>query len=188
MSGRHENNSASLCLHYQNIRHSASVRSLIMDYMFHGDPNVLIIHLKHCPVQHDDLVEHLLYDLGGMELYCQQMSRTVHALKLLLQFGAKWNGRALFQENRTPYHIISHCHGDHHELLSAMITSSEVNLLNVKDSMEFTAVMHAVHAGNIQCLQCLITHKADFNVECDRWDSIATTPLIAICKFSAPIR
>ena len=179
MSRRYENNSASLCLHYQNIRHSASVRSLIMDYMFHGDPNALIVHLKHCPVQHDDLVEHLLYDLGGMQVYCQQMLRTVNALKLLLQFGTKWNGRALFQENRTPYHIISRCHGDHHELLSAMITSSGVNLLNVKDSMEFTAVMHAVHAGNSKCLQCLLTHKADFNVECDRWDSIATTPLIA---------
>ena len=178
MSGRYENNSTSLCLPHLNNRHSASVRSLFMDYMVHGDPNALIVHLNGCLVQHDDLVEHLLHNLSCTQVYGQQLLRTVNALKLLLQFGAKWNGRVLFQENRTPYHIISRCHGDHHELLDAMITSSEVNLLNVKDSMEFTAVMHAVHAGNIKCLQCLITHQADLDMGCDRWHSFYSTPLI----------
>ena len=186
MSGRYENSSASICPPHQNIGHSASMRNLYVNFMFHGDPNALIVHLKQCPVQHDDLVEHLLYDLGYMQVYCQQMLRTVNALKLLLQFGAKWNGRALFQENRTPYHIISHCHGDHHELLSAMITSSEVNLLNVKDSMEFTAVMHAVHAGNINCLKCLIAYNADLNIGYDRWHSFYSTPLIDSIQLQHP--
>ena len=181
MCERYENNGASLRLPRQNIGHSATMRNLFVDYMFHGELKALIVHLNDCPMQHDELLEHLLYDLSCMQVhlvYGQQMVRTLTALKLLLQFGAKWNGRVLFWEKRTPYHIISKCHGDHHELLNVMIKSSEVNLLNVKDSTGCTAVMHAVQAGNIQCLKCLIVHNADLNIGCDCWDRSDTTPLI----------
>ena len=69
--------------------------------------------------------------------------------------------------NKTPYHIISQCPGDHHDVLNLMIKSFGGKSLYVKDSSGCTALQYAVHNKNFECLRCLVAHGEHLNLESD---------------------
>ena len=110
-------------------------------------------------------------DLDGSLALCielviskkQTMSDVAPTLKMLLQYGAKWDGDDLPGKN-TPYHVICQSTGDHYEILDLMINEIGPNLLDTKDNYERTALMCAVHNANIKCVETLIANKADVNV------------------------
>ena len=171
MSARYENHAS---LKDLDIERSASTKKLFKACVFDGEHNALKLHLINSPMQHNDLDKHLVYGLSCLKVNAPQYPGTVVAVELLLRFGAKWHSR----EHGSPYHKLSQCFGDHHELLNSMIKSSGVNLLNVRDPAGCTAVMYAVHSGNVECLKCLIAYNADLNIGCNRWNFIYNTPLI----------
>ena len=90
--------------------------------------------------------------------------QSAETIKLLLQFGAKWNHDVELKDLITPYHIICLSMDDNSELLDLMIESTGRRFLNTKDSTECTPLMYAVRQGNINCVRSLIAHGADVNV------------------------
>ena len=137
--------------------------------VFKGEHNALRLHLANSPLQHNMILDkQLVYGMSCLRVNAPQLPGTVVALELLLQFGAKWDSRMY----GSPYHKLSQCFGDHHQLLNSMIKLCGVKLLNVLDREGFTAVKHAVNSGNVECLKCLIAYNANLNI---RW---ITTPLI----------
>ena len=97
----------------------------------------------------------------------KELSHVALALKILLQFGAKWKSDALLDEQKTPYHIICESPGDHHELLDLMINLSQQTIIDQQDSHRHTAMMYAVKNSNINCLKSLIVRGADVTIGID---------------------
>ena len=140
--------------------------------------DALRLRLESNPASQETLDTCLQIGLRYIPTQSQQLSHGVDAVGLLVQFGAKWDGSTVFQMQRTPFHIISTCSNDRHELLNWMIICSEKKLLNERDSSGCTAVMYAVHNSNLQCLRCLIAYGADLNLGSDIAYHVMTTPLV----------
>ena len=81
------------------------------------------------PVQQSDLDRCLLRGLQIVQRKEKQLSQLAQTLRILLQFGAKWNSDTLLDEQKTPYHIICESPGDHHELLDMMIKSCQRRIM-----------------------------------------------------------
>ena len=126
--------------------------------------------------EHKAFKEHMDDTLGKQDFYgslelCielviskkQTMSDVAPTLKMLLQYGAKWDGDDLPGKN-TPYHVICQSTGDHYEILDLMIKELGPTSLDTKDNYERTALMCAVHNANIKCVEYLIANGADVNV------------------------
>ena len=116
----------------------------------------------------NNLVQQNLYGslAFGIELVMskkQTMSDVAPTLKMLLQYGAKWDGDDL-PGKTTPYHVICQSTGDHYEILDLMIKELGPTLLDTKDNYERTALMCAVHNVNIKCVETLIANGSDVNV------------------------
>ena len=121
----------------------------------------------------DNLVQQNLYGslAFGIELVKSKkrtMSDVAPTLKMLLQYGAKWDGDDL-PGKTTPYHVICDSTGDHYEILDLMIKELGPTSLDTKDNYERTALMCAVlappvHHANIECVETLIANGSDVNV------------------------
>ena len=131
-------------------------------------PCALKQQLEVIPPSHKTLDTCLMIGVSCLPLsiYEQHIPHLAAVLKLLVQFGAKWDGSncRMFDHQTTPYHVICQTTGDYYELLDMMITSSGMELVNETDYEGCTAVMRAVQFKHIECLRCLITHGADLNL------------------------
>ena len=125
-------------------------------------------HLFNYPVQQSDLDRCLLSGLRIVQRDEKELSHVAPALTILLQYGAKWNSDVLLDDHKTPYHIICESIGDYHELLDMMIKTSDQTIIDTIDNTGSTAIWHAVKNANINCLKCLIAHRADVNLAGDR--------------------
>ena len=143
-----------------------SFNAYLNDLGSEGNGSISRLQLGVNPPSQKTLDECLLIGLTSLSSENQHISQVVAALELLLQSGAKWDGSTLSENQRTPYHIICQCSSDPYELLDKMIKSSGGKLMNKKDSSACTAVMHAVHNKNVECLRCLIDHGSDLNLQC----------------------
>ena len=161
---------------------SESTRSLFRDCIV----DALRLQLKRNPASQETLNVCLLTGLRYVQKPSQTHFHGLAAVEVLVEFGAKWDGCTLFLMDKTPYHIIAQCPGDHHGVLNLMINFFGNKSLDAKDSFGCTAVMYAVHTRHFECLRCLIAHGANLNLGNDlRYNNI-TTPLIdAICASSA---
>ena len=148
---------------YLNAIHTAvseNTRSVSRDSIVDG----LRLHLTSKPASQETLDVCLLIGLNYIQTQSQQLFHGIAAVKVLVQFGAKWDNRSLFLMDKTPYHIISQCPGDHHDVLNQMITSCGRKSLYVEDSSGCTALEYAVCNKNFECLRCLVAHG-------DKWDN-----------------
>ena len=143
-----------------------------------GDFNTLRLQLDTTPHSQKTLDGCLLIGLRYLSSQSQHIAFVVAALKVLLHLGAKWDSSTLFDNHRTPCHIICQCLSDPYALLDEMIKSSGGELVNEKDSSGCTAMMYAVQNKNVECLRCLIDHGADLNLGSDIECNNMTTPLI----------
>ena len=121
----------------------------------------LTVQLQNNQVLQRSLNQCLLYGFQMMQRKTYYFSRK--ALKLLLQFGAKWDRSALFEDQMTPYHIICQCPDDQHEILELMIKADDGELLDAKDFKGTTPLLFAVAKSNFKCVKSLINHGADIN-------------------------
>ena len=142
-----------------------------------------------CPGDHHDVLNLMINSFGKKSLHVQDLlgctavmyaiqNMNFECLRCLIAHGVKWDSSTLFHMEKTPYHIICQCPGDHHDVLDLMIKSFGKKSLNVKDFPGCTAVMYAVHTRNFECLRCLIAHGADVNLGNDFKCNKMTTPLI----------
>ena len=145
-------------------RSTTTTQTFIETCVLHVDHKALEEHLVNNPVQQGDLDRCLLSGLQLVQQKESELSHVAWALKMLLQSGARWNSKALLEEQKTPYHIICESPGDHHELLNLMIKSSKRTIINTQDSRRCTAVFYAVQNANINCLKCLIANRANVNI------------------------
>ena len=143
-----------------------------------GDVNTLILQLDTNPPSRKTLDQCLLIGLSSLPSQSQHIAFVVAALKVILLLGAKWDSSTLFDNQRTPCHIICQCLSDPYALLDEMMKSFGGELVNEKDSSGCTAMMYAVHNKNVECLRCLIDHGADLNLGSDIECNNMTTPLI----------
>ena len=128
------------------------------------DHKALEEHLVSNTVQQSDLDGCLLSGLQIVQRKERELSHVAPALTLLLQSGAKWNGTALLDDQKTPLHIICESPGDHHELLDLMFKSSQSTIINTRDIDDHTALLYAVKNANLNCLKCLIANDADVTI------------------------
>ena len=147
-------------------RSTSNTQTFLQTCVLDADHKALEEHLVSNPVQQSDLDRCLLRGLQIVQQKERELSHVAPALTLVLQSGAKWNSDFLFEEQKTPYHIICESPGDHHELLDLMIKSSQQIIIDTQDSSRCTAVVYAVQNANINCLKCLISNRADVNIEC----------------------
>ena len=162
-----------------------TIRKLLtfMSTVLDTDQNTLTVQLQNNQVQQSSLDQCLQH---GFEMLQSETSNLLHvlsALKSLLQFGAKWDRSALFEDQMTPYHIICQCPDDQHEILELMIKADDGELLDAQDSKRITPLLFAVDRGNLKCVKSLIRNGADINYVrrhfSIRADSIMLSPLIS---------
>ena len=115
----------------------------------------------------DNLVQHnfdgsLAYGIKLVMSKKWTMSDVAPTLKMLLQYGAKWN-RDDLPGMTTPFHVICQSPCDHHDILDLMIKEIGPTLLNASDNVERTALMCAVHNANIKCVKTLIANGSAVN-------------------------
>ena len=162
-------------------RSTTNTYTLLETFVLDADHTALEEHLVKNPVHQSDLDGCLVRALQIVQQEERTLSNVAQALKLLLQFGAKWNSNALLDDQMTPYHIICKSTDDHHELLDLMLKSSQRTLIDSLDSYYCTAMIYAVCNANINCLKCLITNGADVNVgdgRASRLGAIKWTPIM----------
>ena len=145
----------------QPTRSTTDTYTFLENCVLDADHKALEEHLESNPVRQSDLDSCLLRGLQIVQRKKRQLSHVAHTLAKLLQFGAKWNGDALLDEQKTPYHIICESPGDHHELLDMMIKSCQQRMIDAEDIGMFTALVYAVYNDNIYCFKCLIANGAD---------------------------
>ena len=137
--------------------------STFMSTVLDTDQNTLTLQLENNQVPQSSLDQCLTH---GFQMVQRETSDIIHvlsALKLLLQFGAKWDRSALFENQMTPYHIICQCPDDQHEMLELMIKADDGELLDAKDSEGITPLLFAVARGNLNCVKSLVRYGVDIN-------------------------
>ena len=142
----------------QTIGDSTNTVTFLEACILNADHDALQEHLENNKTEQSMLDRCLMFGLQIVQRKEQAMGRVAPALKLLFQFGAKWNVDSLLEHQMTPYHLICQSAGDHCKLLDLLIQSSERTLLHVTDYYDYTALMYAVANANINCLRFLITH------------------------------
>ena len=164
--------------------------STFMSTVLDTDQNTLTLQLENNQVPQSSLDQCLTH---GFQMVRRETSDIIHvlsALKLLLQFGAKWDRSALFENQMTPYHIICQCPDDQHEMLELMIKADDGELLDAKDSERITPLLFAVARGNFKCVKSLVRYGVDINYvrdtsTCNTIDFPAMlTPLITAIELS----
>ena len=182
MSAEHTADSINTLL--EDVTNSDSTPAFFKACVFKGEYKQFKMHLDNNELQQRTLDVCLVIGLRDLQRQDERMPYVVAALELVLQHGAKWDGSSLLDCQRTPFHVISQCPNDNHELLSLMMKYSGQTLLDAQDFYKCTAVMYAVQNGNANCLRCLIFHGADVNLHHPRcrhnrlMNCIMTTPLI----------
>ena len=137
--------------------------STFMSTVLDTDQNALTLQLENNQVPQSSLDQCLTH---GFQMVPRETSDILHvlsALKLLLQYGAKWDRSVLFEDQMTPYHIICQCPDDQHEMLELMIKADDGELLDAKDSEGITPLLFAVARGNLNCVKSLIRYGVDIN-------------------------
>ena len=129
-----------------------------------GEHKALKKHMENNPLG-QTFDRSLKYGIKLVTRKTRTMSEVAPTLITLLQNGAKWNRPGRLMKSRiTPYHVICGSTGDHHELLSLMITVLGQRLVNAKDYQDCTALMYAVQNVNVKCVEILIASGADVNL------------------------
>ena len=148
-------------------RSTTNTQTFLDTCVLDADHKTLEEYLGTNPVQQSDLDGCLLRGLQIVQRKQRELSHVAPALKILLQFGAKWKSDDLLNEQKTPYHIICESPGDHHQLLDLMINLSQQTIIDQQDSHRHTAMMYAVKNSNINCLKSLIIRDADVTIGID---------------------
>ena len=139
--------------------------------LFDADHDDIKEHLKNKQVEQSMLDEYLLSGFQMVQRKDRQLGQVAHALKLLLEFGAKWKDGALLEDQMTPLHLICQSNGDNHELLDLIITHFHGTLINSKSHDGSTALLYAVKNANIKSVKSLIANGASVNLEDDDYGS-----------------
>ena len=130
----------------------------------HGAHDPFKTHMENNPVRQD--FKGALKQ--GIELVIsktRKMSDVEPTLMVLLQNGAKWDGKVRRMPSKmTPYHVICSSTGDHQELLELLIKELGQTFINAKDEEECTALIYAVQNASIKCVKTLISNGADVNL------------------------
>ena len=137
--------------------------STFMASVLDTDQRTLAVQLQNNQVQQSSLGQCLLHGFQMVQRKTSDLSHVLSALKLLLQFGAKWDRSALLEDQMTPYHIICQCPDDQHEILELIIKADDGELLDAKDFKGTTPLLFAVVRNNFKCVKSLIKHGADIN-------------------------
>ena len=135
--------------------------------LFELDHKDLKEHLRNNQVEQSVLDEYLLSGFQMVQKKDQELRNVAHALKLLLECGARWKDGVLLEDQMTPHHLICQSNDDNHELLDLIITCFDGKLINSKSHDGFTALLYAVENANIKCAKSLIANGANLNVEDD---------------------
>ena len=155
--------------------------------VFNSGLDVLKIYLENTQVQQWKLDRCLLFGLQIFQKRAWEMAHVTAALKLLVQFKAKWKCGTLLDQQMTPCHAICQPRDDYHELLDFLISVCGPTLLNSYDMNKCTALMYAVRYANAECVRLLIANGADVNIgngndmrslSCSRMAEVLLTPLI----------
>ena len=135
--------------------------------LFHADHKELTQYLEHNQVQHSVLDDYLLSGFQMVQKKDRELGQIAHALKLLLELGAKWKDGVLLENQMTPHHLICQSNGDYHELLDLITADFSGTLINSESHARSTALLYAVKNANIQCVKSLIAKGANVNQEDD---------------------
>ena len=139
---------------------------------FDADHEELTKYLKHNLVHQSVLDEYLLSGFKMVQKKDRELGQIAHALKLLLEFGAKWKDGVLLEDRMTPHHLICQSNGDNHELLDLITTDFSETLINNESHDGSTALLYAIRNANIKCVKSLIVKGANVNLECDSYGHI----------------
>ena len=142
----------------------AKTHRLLLASFNHAEHKAFKEHLEDNPVI-QNFYRCLNFGLDLVVTKKRTMSDVAPTLKLLLQYGAKWDRDDLLRPGMTtPYHVICRAPGDHHEILQLMIKQIGPTFVNVKDESNCTALMCAVINANIKCVEILIKNGSAVNV------------------------
>ena len=103
-----------------------------MTCLFDTDHKELTKHLKNHHVQQSVLDGYLLSGFQMVQKKDRELRQIAHALKLLIEFGAKWKDGVLLEDQMTPHHLICQSNCDNAELLDLIITCFDGTLINNK--------------------------------------------------------
>ena len=148
---------------------STHTGSLSVTCLFDTDHKELTKHLKNNHVQQSVLDGYLLSGFQMVQKKDRELRQIAHALKLLIEFGAKWKDGVLLEDQMTPHHLICQSNCDMAELLDLIIASFDATLINSKSHDGSTALLYAVKNANLSCVKSLITHGANVNLEDDSY-------------------
>ena len=148
----------------QKVTNPISTRSLCRNSIFNAALNPLKVHLEKDSAEQNVLDRCLMSGMQTVQRKDREMHQVAPTLQLLLQHGAQWKDGTLVEDRMTPYHLICKSTGDHHELLDWMLKSSDLRVINKRDSHGFTALFYAVRNANINCIRTLIAYGADVNI------------------------
>ena len=143
--------------------------SLSVICLFDTDYHDLKKHLKNDQVKQSLLDEYLLSGFQMVQKKDRELRQITEALKLLLEFGAKWKDGVLLEDQMTPHHLICQANCDNAELLGLIIGCFDKTLINSKSQDGSTALLHAVKNANLKCVKSLIANGANANLDDDSY-------------------
>ena len=126
-------------------------------------------HLRNNQVETSVLDEYLLSGFQTVQKKDQELRIVAHALKLLLECGARWKDGVLLEDQMTPHHLICQFNDDNQELLDFIITCFNGTLMNSKCYDGSTALLYAVKNANLKCAKSLIANGANVSPEDDSY-------------------
>ena len=158
--------------------------------LFELDHKDLKEHLKNNQVEQSVLDEYLLSGFQMVQKKDQELRNVAHALKLLLECGARWKDGVLLEDQMTPHHLICQSNGDNNELLDLIITCFNGTLINSKCYDGSTVLLYAVKNANLNCAKSLIANGANVNPEDDSYpdDTSLSTSQETLCPIVQTIR
>ena len=142
---------------------STNTLSLFEDSISNDAYDAFKLHLDKNPVKQYMLDRCLMSGMQIVQKQERELSQVAPTLLLLLKFGAKWRKGELFENVKTPNHLICQSNGDHHELLDLMLLFSRKRRIDTEDWRNCTALVHAIRNSNINCVRSLLKSGADVN-------------------------